>query len=103
MMGRMPRPRPPFLHPQVTRHGKLVWYFRRGHGRRIRIRGEFGTPEFDAQYQTALTGQKPLPRPKVGTPAAGTLAWLIDRYRDSVAWREGLSTATKRQRENIFK
>jgi hypothetical protein len=59
-MERMPRPRPPFLHPQVTRHGNVVWYFRRGHGGRIRISGQFGTPEFDAQYQAALTGQKPL-------------------------------------------
>jgi integrase len=102
-MERMPRPRPPFLHPQVTRHGNVVWYFRRGHGGRIRISGQFGTPEFDAQYQAALTGQKPLARPKIGAPATGTLAWLIERYRDSVAWREGLSVATKRQRENIFK
>ena len=52
----------------ITRHGKVVWYFRRGHGRRIRIRGQFGSPEFDAQYQAALTSQKPLPRPRSERP-----------------------------------
>ena len=33
---------------------------------------------------------------------AGTLAWLIERYRDAGAW-QSLSLATRRQRENIFK
>jgi hypothetical protein len=44
----MPRPRPPHLHRQVTRHGKTVWYVRIDKGPRVRIRAEFGTPEFDA-------------------------------------------------------
>jgi integrase len=45
-----------------------------------------------------VTGKR-LPK---GGPAAGTLAWLIARYRDSGAWL-ALSPATRRQRENIFK
>jgi integrase len=32
----------------------------------------------------------------------GSLAWLVDRYRETGAWT-GLSLATRRQRENIFK
>ena len=40
--------------------------------------------------------------PKKGAPPAGTLAWLIDRYRDLSAWR-AYSLATRRQRENIYK
>jgi len=39
----MSRPRPPYLLKQVTRHGRVVWYVRRGKGPRIRIRGEYGT------------------------------------------------------------
>src|SRR5262249_5835560 len=31
-MEDMPRPRPPHLHRQVTRHGKAVWYVRIGKG-----------------------------------------------------------------------
>src|SRR5436190_24042236 len=53
----MPRPRPPHLHRQVTRHGKTVWYVRFGKGPRVRIRAEFGTPEFGAEYQAAITAR----------------------------------------------
>ena len=28
----MPPKLPPHLHRQITRHGKAVWYFRRGKG-----------------------------------------------------------------------
>jgi hypothetical protein len=72
-MDDMPRPRPPYLSREVTRHGKPVWYVRRD-GKRIRLRAGFGTPEFDAEYQAGLTGTL---RPRKGDPAAGTLAWLV--------------------------
>jgi hypothetical protein len=51
-MEAMPRPRPPYLSREVTRHGTPVWYVRRD-GKRIRLRAEYGTPEFDAEYQAA--------------------------------------------------
>src|SRR5262245_45990422 len=95
----MPRPRPPNLHRELTRHGNAVWYVRVGKGKRVRLRAEYGTPEFTAEYQAAVSGA---PRPKKGAPAVGTLAWLIARYRETTAWA-GLSVATRRQRENIFK
>jgi integrase len=98
MMEGMPRPRPPHLHLQITRHGKSAWYVRINKGPRVRIRAAFGTPEFDAEYQAAITGT---PRAKKGTPEAGTLGWLVERYRDSSDWA-ALSVATRRQRENIF-
>jgi integrase len=94
----MPRPRPPHLHRQVTRHGKTVWYVRIGKGPRVRLRAEYGTPEFDAEYQAALSGTTRLSK----GPETGTLAWLIARYRETAAWT-ALSAATRRQRENIFK
>jgi integrase len=98
-MQDMPRPRPPHLHRQVTRHGKAVWYVRIRKGPRIRIRSPFGTPEFDAEYQAALSGA---PRRQKGAPAAGTLGWLIARYREVGAWTT-LALATRRKREAIFK
>jgi hypothetical protein len=58
----MPRPRPPYLSRERTRHGKSVWYVRLD-GKRIRLRAEYGTPEFDAEYQAALAGK---PRTSVG-------------------------------------
>jgi hypothetical protein len=86
----MPRPRPPHLQRQVTRHGKAVWYVRIGKGPRVRITAEFGTSEFDAEYQAAICGR---PRQKKGAPATGTLAWLVARYREVGAWTN-LSPAT---------
>ncbi len=98
-MRDMPRPRPPHLHTELTRHGRRVWYFRRGKGQRIRIDHDYGTPEFMAAYEAALAGEAPA---KPGRAAAGTLRWLWDRYRESAAWA-GLSLATRRQRENIMR
>jgi integrase len=96
----MPRPRPPHLHREITRHGKAVWYVRVGKGQRIRLRAEFGSPDFETEYQAALTGA---PRPRVkGAPAVGSLAWLIARYRETTAWTK-LALATRGQRENIFR
>jgi integrase len=95
----MPRPRPPHLHREITRHGKAVWYVRIGKGPRIRIKAEFGTLEFEQEYQAAITST---PRPAKAGVAAGTLGWLIERYRETTAWTD-LSLATRRNRENHFK
>jgi hypothetical protein len=56
----MPRPLPPYLCRQRNwRTGATVWYVRRGEGRRIRIRGEFGSEEFAKNYQAAIMGLEP--------------------------------------------
>jgi hypothetical protein len=73
VIAAMPRPRPPHLHRQTTRHGKTVWYVRVGKGRRIRIRAEFGSAEFDAEYQAALTGA---PRPSTASTVPRLARWL---------------------------
>jgi integrase len=94
----MPKPRPPHLHREETRHGVIVWYVRKGHGPRIRLRAEYGSEEFWAEYRAALEGA---PKPAKAV-MANTLAWALDRYRNSSPWA-GLSNATRRQRENIYK
>ncbi len=98
MMETMPRPRPPHLFREITRHGKVVWYVRVDKGPRIRV-AAFGTPEFDASYEAATSGEHRRP---AGAPALGTLNWLIARYRETRAWTD-LSMATRRQREIIFR
>jgi integrase len=100
-MNDMPRPRPPHLHRQVSRHGKTVWYVRIGKGPRIRIRSGFGTPEFDPEYQAAIAGLPARQTPTDDRTSLGTLAWLVERYRETTAWTD-LSLASRRQRENIF-
>jgi integrase len=97
-MDGMPRPRPPHLHRQVDRHGNVVWYHRRGKERRTRIRGVYGSPDFDAAYDAAEAGTKPTPR---AGSASGTLAWLFDRYREASAWTE-LAKSTRYKRERIM-
>jgi integrase len=98
----MPRPRPRHLSREISRHGRAVWYVRIGKPRvRIRIRAEFGTPEFDAEYQAAISGARHHQEKPTAGGSPGTLAWLIARYRETSAWAE-LSTATRRQRDNIF-
>jgi integrase len=101
-MDGMPRPRPPHLQRQVSRHGKTVWYVRIGKGPRIRIHSPFGSPEFDSEYQAAIAGLPVRQAPRDDRASLGTLAWLVERYRETYAWTS-LSMATRRQRENILK
>lgn len=93
----MPRPRPAHLHREITRHGRAVWYFRDDKGPRIRLRSDYGSAAFDAEYQAALEGK---PRQNA-VASSGSLAWLIDRYRETTAWA-ALSIATRKQRERIL-
>src|SRR3546814_14659469 len=95
----MPRPRPPRLHRETTRHGRTVWYVRVGRGPRVRITAAFGTPEFDSEYQAAISGAA---RRQKGTAGIASLEWLVTRYRETKDW-SALSQATRRQRDNIFK
>jgi integrase len=97
-MEAMPRPRPPYLSREMTRHGNAVWYVRRN-GKRVRLRTKYGTAEFEAEYRAALAGN---PKNNKGITPDDSLAWLIARYRETAVW-QALSIATKKQRENIFR
>lgn len=96
----MPKKPPQFIVSQTTRHGRKVGYFRRGKGARVRLPDEYDTPEFWAVYHKALTGEE-LPARNNARSRAGTLAWLIDAYRQSSHW-QGLALETRRRRERIF-
>jgi integrase len=94
----MPRPRPPFVSREVSRHGRAVWYVRRN-GKRIRLRAEFGTPEFMAEYQTALASHQPAADVRT---TAGTLAWLIECFRGTAAW-QARSESTRAKWSGIYR
>jgi integrase len=100
MIDAVPRPRPPYLNREVTRHGRVVWFVRVYPGPRIRIRGKYGTPEFKAAYEAAIAG-KPAPDAGESFPAQ-TIGWLIEQYRCSSAWGQ-LRPATRRQRDCILR
>jgi integrase len=95
----MPRPRPPHLHREISRHGKTVWYVRIGKGPRVRIKVPYGSPEFEEAYQGALNGDAPR---ATGKAVKGSLQWLWMLYRQTAAWT-GLSLATRKQRERIMR
>jgi integrase len=102
----MPRPRPPYLVREVSRHGRVKWYVRidPGDGKRgprIRIPGEYGSEEFTAAYNAALSGAPP-PVKKSGEARHGTVEWLINEYRKSSVWK-AFSHGTRKQREPILR
>lgn len=99
MTDDVPRTRPIYLQLRYSRHGKACWYVRVGRGKLIRLRAEYDTKEFWAEYEAARSGK---PKPSTVPPTkSASLKWLVDRYKDSGAW-VALSPATRRQRENIF-
>ena len=94
----MPRPRPPHLHTELTRHGKRVWYVRIGKGPRTRLKAAYGTPQFTAEYDAAMAGK---PLTGAASPSKASLQWLWDSYRETGDWTS-LAFSTRRQRENIM-
>ena len=73
----MARPRPPHLQRGSSRHGKTIWFVQLKRGApKIRIRGEYGSPEFEAAYHAAIAASPPKQEIKAGK---GTLegAWLV--------------------------
>ncbi|MET3590291.1 hypothetical protein ABID23_001396 [Bartonella silvatica] len=98
----MPTP-PSSCEKQITQHGKIVWYVRIGHGKRIRICGTYGTQEFVDNYKSALAELQGIipPKPKTGKLIEGAFVWLLKQYFNSVNWYS-LAKATKRQRELLL-
>jgi hypothetical protein len=99
-MTDMPRPRPPHLLREISRHGTVRWVVRIGHGPRIPIQGEYGSASFTSAYHAALRGDAP--KPKAKRVDERSLAFLVGRWQASSSWAE-LANATRRQRINILK
>lgn len=97
-MPAMPKPLPPHVQRERTRHGKVVYYFRRAQGApRIRL-PDISDKTFGRAYADAVAGS-PVPPPKAEN---GTLAWLIESYKRSAHWAN-LKPSTRRMRDNILK
>lgn len=96
----MVRNRKPHLQHEKNRHGKWAWYVRLNRQTpRIRIHGEYGSDQFNAEYAAAVAGT-PVHQP-FSKPHKGSLRWLVDRWKESSDWHMTASS-TKRQRENIL-
>ena len=101
-MQDMPRKRKQYVQKETTRHGKTVWYFRKGDGPRIRLPGMYDSPEFNEAYENARAGIAVTTRASMPEHRQGSLAWLIRQYRQSAAFRD-LAPITRKNRDAILK
>lgn len=83
----------------TDRHGNVRVYLRKD-GRKIRLRGPLGSPDFWREYHAALKAppkkrdrQDPVP----GTIQKGTMRWLVAQYTSSAMFKE-LSAKTQKDR-----
>ena len=81
----MPRKLPPFVECWRDRHGRVRVYFRRGKGQRTALSSSIGSDEFNAAYQTALTGQIAAKREGRVASEPDSIAALINSYMRSAA------------------
>lgn len=96
-MAGMPRPRLPHTHRESA-NGRTFWYYRRGHGPRVRLRGAYGSPEFMRSYRAADTGSSV----HMGASSGGTFADLWFLYRDSPAFAK-LAPGTRAQQDQLMR
>ena len=98
----MPRPRPPYIEQQITRHGRKVWYFRRNRTElRQRLPDAYGSEEFMTAYRACLAGQ-PVAVSDKRKASRGSVKWLVDLYRLSHAWTHDLEPATRKARGHVL-
>lgn len=93
----MPRRRPPYLRRERTRHGRMIWTFRREKEYR-RLPDEYGSEAFWAAYNAALEGKQP---DKPASAQSGTLAWLVGRYKQSGHFKS-LAASSRMARDYIM-
>ena len=84
MEGGVTRPLPRFVNA-FTAKGRRYYYFRRPGAKTIRL-PDFGTPEFEIEYQKALHGDAPEMGASRTLP--GTLNEAVVSYYKSLAFRE---------------
>lgn len=98
----MIKPRFPYTLHEKNRHGNLAWYFRLNKtSKRIRLRGDFGTEQFIADYAAAISGAPKSGEIEIAISKKGTLRWLASEWKMSSSWVSTRPT-TRRQRENIL-
>ena len=61
--------KPPYLAKQITRHGRVMWYVRKGK-MRVRLRADYGSAAFWEEYMAALAATRGQ-RARCGVPRTG--------------------------------
>lgn len=91
-----------YVVEDTDRHGNVRLYYRRD-GRKVRLRGPAGSPEFLADYRRAAAGPKEpkTEKNKVGRVKPDSFHWLCTQYYKSAMWA-GLDTKTQKTRRGIL-
>jgi hypothetical protein len=83
--------RPQHIQREITRHGREVYYFRKTGSIRVRLDGEYGSPEFWKNYALAASGAIP-----DGNRPRGGLKQRDKRREMSLSIRQALPAAKHR-------
>lgn len=89
-----------YVVEDVDRHGNVRLYLRKD-GRKIRLRGPLGSPDFWADYHAAIAAPAPDVKPKTGVLAKGSIRWLVAEYKQSAMFKE-LDPKTQATRRGIL-
>ena len=89
-----------YVVEDVDRHGNVRLYLRKD-GRKIRLRGPLGAPDFWTDYHAALAAPAPDLKPKAGVLAKGSMRWLVAEYFKSAMFKE-LDPKTQATRRGIL-
>ncbi|GGE18778.1 integrase [Primorskyibacter flagellatus] len=91
-----------YVVEDTDRHGNIRLYYRR-HGRKVRLRGPAGSPEFLADYKAASAGPAPTSKdePPVGRVVPRSIKWLCVEYYKSAMFKE-LDPRTQKVRRSIL-
>ena len=94
MQTRRLKNRPKHILCERTRHGRQVYYYRRGKSRRVRLDGEYGSEEFWKNYAVAASGILP-----EGQARREKLDRRIKRGEIELCIRRALPTAKHRAKK----
>ena len=86
---------PKGIQRERTRHGNVVFYYRRGRSRRVRLEGDYGSEEFWKSYGLASSGAL-LPE---GTSRRERLDQRIKRSEIELCIRRALPAAKHRAKK----
>jgi integrase len=89
-----------YVVEDTDRHGNVRLYLRKD-GRKVRLRGPLGCPDFWSDYHAAMASPAPEAKPKPGALVKGSMRWLVAEYFRSAAFK-GLDPKTQATRRGIL-
>lgn len=88
------------MRPEIDRHGKARWRYRRK-GASIRINAPYGSKQFIEEYEAALSGTRADRRAVAPASAPGSFDWLIRSYRETPKYRDSAEITKKTRNHEL--